>query len=68
MRLVQKEFAIAGGCFGILIDGDDDRLDVLIAPTFSGGKVTHLLERLEKRMRVRLIFKPKARSGSSDVP
>jgi hypothetical protein len=27
-RLVQKELAIAGGCLGILIDGDDDRLHI----------------------------------------
>ena len=35
VRLVQEELAIAGGSLRILIEGDDDRLDVLIAPTFS---------------------------------
>jgi hypothetical protein len=30
MRLVQEELAVAGRGFGILVDGDDDRLDVLI--------------------------------------
>jgi hypothetical protein len=58
MRLVQKEFAIAGSRFRILINGDNDRLDVLVAPTLSGGEMAHFLERLEKWMRVRLIFKP----------
>jgi hypothetical protein len=33
MRLVQEEIAVAGRCFRILVDGDDDRLDVLITPT-----------------------------------
>jgi hypothetical protein len=30
-RPVQKDVAVAGGCFRILIDGDDDRLHMLIA-------------------------------------
>jgi hypothetical protein len=47
VRLVQKEFAVAGRCFGILINRDDDRLDVLITPTFSGGEIAHFLKRLE---------------------
>jgi hypothetical protein len=37
-----------------LVDGDDDRLDVLIAPTFSRSEMAHFFERLEKRMRVLL--------------
>jgi len=43
MRLVQEEIAIAGCAFCILIDGDDDRLDVLIAPALSGGEAARLL-------------------------
>ena len=35
MRLAQKEIAVASGRFRILIHGDDDRLDVLVAPAFS---------------------------------
>jgi hypothetical protein len=30
VRLVQEELAIAGRCLGMLIDGDDDRLDLLV--------------------------------------
>jgi hypothetical protein len=47
MRLVRKEIAVARSSFGILIDRDNDRLDVLIAPTFSGSEIAHFLERLE---------------------
>jgi hypothetical protein len=31
-----------------LIDGDDDRLDMLIAPAFSRGETARFLKRLEK--------------------
>jgi hypothetical protein len=34
-RLIQKEVAVAGGRLGVLINGDDDRLHMLIAPAFS---------------------------------
>jgi hypothetical protein len=43
MRLVQEEIAIAGRCFCIVIDGDDNRLHMLIAPTFSRSEITDLI-------------------------
>jgi hypothetical protein len=42
-RLVQEEVSIAGGGFRILVDGDDDRLDVLIAPAFTRGETARFL-------------------------
>ena len=45
-RLVQKEIAIAGRGFRILIDGDDDRLHMLIAPAFSRGEAARFFQRL----------------------
>jgi hypothetical protein len=42
-RLVQKELAIACRRFRILVDGDDDRLDVLIAPAFTRGETARFL-------------------------
>jgi len=35
--LIQEEFAIAECRFGILVDGDDDRLDMLVAPSLARG-------------------------------
>jgi hypothetical protein len=42
----QKELAVARPRFRILIDCDDDRLDVLIAPSLSRGETTNFFERL----------------------
>jgi hypothetical protein len=44
LRLVQKELAVAGRCFCVLIDGDDDRLHMLIAPAFPGRETTSFFE------------------------
>jgi hypothetical protein len=44
MRLIQKELAVAGRCLRILINRDDDRLDVLIASTFSSSEIAYFLE------------------------
>jgi hypothetical protein len=57
-RLVQEELAVAGRRFRILVDGDDDRLDVLIAPAFSCGETTNFFERSEKRRRFFLVVEP----------
>jgi hypothetical protein len=38
---------VAGGCFRILIDGDDDRLHMLIAPALSGRETARCFERLQ---------------------
>jgi hypothetical protein len=46
-RPVQKDVAVAGGCFRILIDGDDDRLRMLIAPALSGRETARCFERLQ---------------------
>jgi hypothetical protein len=35
VRFIQEEFAIAERRFGILVDGDNDCLDVLIATAFA---------------------------------
>jgi hypothetical protein len=42
------QVAVAGGCLGILVNGDDDRLHVLIAPTLSRGEAARFLKSLEK--------------------
>jgi len=44
--LVQQELAVASRCFRILIDGDNDRLDMLIAPAFPRRQTTGFFERL----------------------
>jgi hypothetical protein len=53
--------AIAGRRFRILIDGDDDRLDMLIEPTFSRGEAARFFEGLQKRRRLFLVVKPSHR-------
>jgi hypothetical protein len=55
-RLVREEIAVASGGFRILVDGDDDCLNVLIAPTFSRSETTNLFEREWRR--VRFIIEP----------
>jgi hypothetical protein len=49
IRLVQKEFAIAKRLFCILIDGDDDRLDMVIAIPFAGRAVADLSQCFDPR-------------------
>ena len=44
LRLIQKVLAIASRCFCVLIDGDDDRLHMLIAPAFPGRETTSFFE------------------------
>ena len=39
-----EEVAVGGGCFRILIDGDDDRLHMLIAPALSGRGTARCFE------------------------
>jgi hypothetical protein len=43
--LVQKEFPIRRGRFRVLVDGHDDRLDVVIAPTFMARSMPDFGER-----------------------
>jgi len=45
--LVREEITVAQGCFGILVDRHDDRLDVMETPTFAGCALTNLSERLD---------------------
>jgi hypothetical protein len=33
--LVQEVFPVAQRRFGVLVDGNDDRLDMVVAPTFA---------------------------------
>ena len=58
LRLVEKEIAVAGRRLRILVDGDDDRLDVLIAPAFTRGHAANFLQRLQERRRVAFIVEP----------
>src|SRR5947199_393488 len=44
--LVQKEVPVTQGGFGILVDRHDDRLDVMVAPTFARCPLTNLSKRL----------------------
>ena len=61
-RPVQKDVAVAGGCFRILIDGDDDRLHMLIAPALSGRETGALLRAPARRRHVvRSVAKQKRR-------
>jgi hypothetical protein len=45
-RSSEKELAITRRGFGILVDGDDDRLHMLIAPAFSHRETASYFERL----------------------
>jgi hypothetical protein len=56
--LVQKEITIAQGGFGVLIDGHDDRLDVMEAPTFARCPLTNLSQRFDPRRMVILWVVP----------
>jgi hypothetical protein len=49
--LFKKEISVAGCCFRILVDGDDDRLNVLVASAFSRGHATNFLQILEEGRR-----------------
>ena len=53
MRPVPEELAISGRRFGVHVDGDDDRLDMVIAPALVDADSSDLGERLDE---VRLIF------------
>jgi hypothetical protein len=44
--LVQKILTIAERGLGVLVDRDDDRLDMLIAPAFAGGATSYFRQRL----------------------
>src|SRR6202012_2499809 len=57
MRLVQKIIPIAGRRFRILVDRNDDRLDVLVAPPFPRRSVAHVVQGLEKRRQFWLVGK-----------
>jgi hypothetical protein len=56
--LVQKEITVAQGGFGILVDCHDDRLDVMVAPTFAGCPLTNFGERVNPRRMVILGIVP----------
>jgi hypothetical protein len=47
-RFIQKEIPVANGRIRILIDGDNDRLNMPIAPAFSLRETACLFERLRK--------------------
>src|SRR6516165_6872992 len=64
-RLIQKEIAVACRGFRILVDGDDDRLNVLIAPAFSRRHTTNFLQSLEEGRRLLLLVKPSHQCRSS---
>jgi hypothetical protein len=46
--LFRNKVAVAGRGFRILVNGDDDRLDLLIAPAFSRRETTNLFGALRK--------------------
>jgi hypothetical protein len=46
IRLVQKELPVAQSFFRILVDRHDDRLDVVVAPSFKARSVPDFGERL----------------------
>src|SRR6516165_7565077 len=58
MRLVQKEIAVASRGFRILVDGDDHRLNVLVAPTLTRSHATNFLQSLEEGQRLLLVVEP----------
>src|SRR6516165_9469473 len=55
---LEPEIAVAGRRFRILVDGDHDRLNVLIAPAFSRRHTTNFLQSLEERRTFLLVVKP----------
>ena len=57
-RLAQEEIAIACRRLGILVNGDNDCLHMLIAPAFPRGQATRLFKRLQKGCRIALIIEP----------
>ena len=48
--LVQKEVPVTQGGFGILVDRHDDRLDVMVAPTFARCPLTNLSKRFDPNL------------------
>src|SRR6516162_2513342 len=55
---LEPEIAVAGRRFRILVDGDNDRLNVLIAPAFSRRHTTNFLQSLEEGRRLLFLVKP----------
>lgn len=58
---VQEVCPITRRRFGVLVDGDDDRLDVLVAPTLARGPVAHLCKRVQPGRIVRVVVVPAKR-------
>ena len=61
---VQKELPVAKGCFRILVDRDDDRLNVGIAPSFARRPVSNLSQGLHPWRVVRILVVPFERARS----
>jgi hypothetical protein len=58
LRLVQKKFPVAKGCFCILVNGNDYGLHVLIAPTFARRQLPDLRQRFDEGRVVSVVVKP----------
>jgi hypothetical protein len=56
--LVQKVLAVAGRGFGVLVNRNQDRLNVLIAPILSRQQTPGFIERFQNRRRVCLVAEP----------
>jgi len=56
--LVEEVFSVSRRRFGILVDGNHDRLDVLIAPAFSCQLAPRFIKRLQNRRWAGLIDEP----------
>ena len=67
-RLVQKEIAVAGRRFRILVDRDNDRLDMLIAPAFRRRETTNFFESLKERAGVLLVVDLSQEGATSQRP
>jgi hypothetical protein len=53
-RLSQEDVAVAGGRLGVLVDSDDDRLHMLLAPAFATRASAELASLFSLRHRLRL--------------
>jgi hypothetical protein len=58
LRLIQKKFPVAQRSFGILIDGNNDRLDVLVAPAFARRQLPNFRKRFDEGRIVSVVVKP----------
>src|SRR5579872_2511868 len=58
VRPVQEIAAVAERRFGVLIDGDDDRLHMLIAVAFQCRLPSHVSQRIDPCWMVRLVVVP----------